>query len=357
MNLALDMTEEGWKKWLGSRPAFVGKQILHWLFNKQVIDPSKFANISKEVREDLQKDFCWQPLTIDSVVNSDDGSSKVLLKTRDDHLIEMVVMPYEKRRTLCVSSQVGCRMGCTFCQTGKMGFKRNLSAGEILAQLLLANEFLGDNHVTNVVFMGMGEPLDNFDNVVQACRVMLDERYFNLSKNRVTISTSGLVPQIIKLGEVLPVRLAISLHSVDEKKRSDMMPVNRRYPLKDLKAALIDYPASPRYGITFEYVMIDGVNDSIADAKKLVSFLHGLKAKVNLIPMTPFPNHAMMASSESNMDKFQEYLTDRSIPAPIRRSRGADVSGGCGQLAAKREDQLHMDPRKVSKERRGDTTH
>lgn len=243
-------------------------------------------------------------------------------------------------------------MGCTFCQTGKMGLKRNLTAGEILAQLLIANQALVGDRVTNVVFMGMGEPLDNYDAVVKACATMIHPEGFNLSKSRVTISTSGLVPEIKRLGQDLPVRLAISLHNPDNEKRSRLMPVNRTYSLEELKQVLLEYPASPRHGITFEYVMIEGVNDSLGDAKKLVHFLHGIKAKVNLIPVNPFPGVPITASSEERIREFQTYLTKRSIPAPVRYSKGTDISSGCGQLAAKREGELNMDPRKLHKQRR-----
>jgi 23S rRNA (adenine2503-C2)-methyltransferase len=262
----------------------------------------------------------------------------------------MVLMPYENRSTLCISSQVGCKMGCTFCQTGRMGLKRNLSSGEILSQLILAGQ--RGAAITNVVFMGMGEPLDNYDPVVKACKAMIDPQALALASQRVTISTSGLVPEIRKLAKDLPVRLAISLHTADNDKRSAMMPINRTYDLQTLKEALLDYPAPKRYGITFEYVMIKGENDSLKDAKKLVHFLHGMKAKVNLIPINHFPGVEMEPSDAARIKEFQTYLTDRSIAAPVRYSRGQDISGGCGQLAAKRENELHMDPRDLSRQRR-----
>ncbi len=344
---ALDLTEASWKEWLTqvSAPAFAAKQILDWIFRHNVTDPSLFSNLSLSVREALQRDFRWDLFTIDSALSSIDGSEKLLLRTADGLFTEAVIMPSENRMTLCVSSQVGCRMGCTFCQTGKIGFKRHLSRGEILAQIVLANQRLGERKVSNVVFMGMGEPLDNYEEVVAACRIMIDARYFGLSRHRVTVSTSGLIPEIQRLGQDLPVRLAISLHSADDVRRSAMMPVNRKYPLIDLKKALLEYPAPSRYGITFEYVMIKGENDSVKDAKRLVSFLHGIKAKVNLIPMNHFPGSQMSSADSEQIRAFQTYLSDRSIPAPVRYSRGQDVSAACGQLAAKREEELEMDPR------------
>ncbi len=357
---ALDFSLADWQQYFKAKnmPAFNGKQIYQWIFQKGNIDPSTFSNISLAAREALQKEFDWSLPKIDSLLTSIDGSEKFLIKTKDHLLIEMVIMQYDHRATLCISCQVGCRMGCTFCQTGKMGFKRNLSAGEILAQLIIANKRLedkgSDQRISNIVYMGMGEPLDNFESVVHACRVMIDPEGAGLSSQRVTVSTSGLVPEIRKLGQVLPVRLAISLHAADDAKRSSMMPVNRTYSLADLKAALLDYPASPRHGITFEYVMIQGVNDTPQDAKNLVRFVHGLKAKVNLIPVNHFPGQPLKASDAESLKRFQTYLSDRSIPAPIRYSRGQDVSGGCGQLAAKREDEIALDPRDLSRRRRMD---
>lgn len=352
---ALDLSLKEWKQWcnLSQLPPFTASQIYHWIYQKYMLDPSQFSNLSTKARTLLQTSFTWDLPAIDSHLTSLDTSEKFLLKTGDGLLFEMVLMPYENRSTLCISSQVGCRMGCTFCQTGRIGFKRNLSSGEILSQILLAAQ--RGAQVTNIVFMGMGEPLDNYTEVVKACSIMIDPQALSLSSSRVTISTSGLVPEIRKLGQELPVRLAISLHTADEGKRSTLMPINRTYPLSVLKEALLSYPAPKRYGITFEYVMIQGENDSLADAKKLVHFLHGMKAKVNLIPINHFPGVAMEPSDAARIRAFQSYLTERSIAAPVRYSRGQDISGGCGQLAAKREGEIHLDPRQVSRLRRQQT--
>ncbi|MCB1135920.1 MAG: 23S rRNA (adenine(2503)-C(2))-methyltransferase RlmN [Chlamydiia bacterium] len=355
---ALDLEEADWVQWLKSlgKPSFVAKQIRRWLFSQGVADPAAFSNLAKELRALLAESFRWGLADVDTRLDSSDDSEKFLLLTHDGLFTEMVLMPSPNRVTLCVSSQVGCRMGCTFCQTGKLGLQRNLSRGEILAQLVLANQRLAergeDRRVTNIVFMGMGEPLDNFDELVAACRTMIDPEAFGLSKHRVTVSTSGLVPEIRRLGEELPVRLAISLHSPDDERRSRLMPVNRTYPLAELKQALLEYPSPKRYGITFEYVMIKGENDSLWHAKKLVTFLHGLKAKVNLIPMNHFPGNPMAAAEAEQIRSFQEYLAQRSIPAPVRYSRGQDVSGACGQLAAKRQNELDVDPRVLRRQRK-----
>ena len=355
---ALNMSESAWKEWCvaSGTKAFLGTQIIEWMTRKNCMDPMQFSNVSQALRVKLNEDFDWNLPVIDTVLESGDASQKILLKTHDNLFTECVLMPSENRVTLCVSSQVGCRMACTFCQTGKMGLTRDLSRGEILAQIIIANRRLlekgDDRRVTNIVFMGMGEPLDNFDEVVAACSVMLDERFFGLSKHRVTVSTSGLVPAIEELGKLVPVSLAISLHSADEVQRSSMMPINRKHSLAELKEVLLRYPVQTRHGITFEYVMINGVNDSIPHAKKLVKFLHGLKAKVNLIPMNPHPGTDMVATDPERMREFQKYLTDRSIPAPVRYSRGQDVSAACGQLASKRREELNHAPRTVALARR-----
>jgi 23S rRNA (adenine2503-C2)-methyltransferase len=355
--LAFDYTLADWEMWFIEKgfPKFNGKQVYQWIFNHQQLDPSKFTNLSQNIRKELKEAFCWDVFEINSRLASLDGSEKLLLKTFDGLFIEMVIMPYDDRVTLCLSSQVGCKMGCNFCQTGKMGLKRNLSSGEILLQILLANQLLRNKNeklISNIVFMGMGEPLDNFDEVVKACKIMIDKSALGLSKAKVTVSTSGLVPEIYRLAREVPVRLAISLHSADNIIRTNMMPINKKYPLEKLKKALLEYPAPARHGITLEYVMIEGVNDSILDAKKLVKFIHGMKAKVNLIPVNHFPGLEMKASVQASIDAFQKHLSDRSIPAPVRYSRAQDVSGGCGQLAAKKEHELDKDPRVLFKERR-----
>jgi 23S rRNA (adenine2503-C2)-methyltransferase len=359
---SLDLSEQEWKEWAiaNSLPAFLGKQVFRWLYQKEVNDPLKFSDIAAAARIKLAGAFVWNGpdfLTVSEKVRSGDSSQKILFRTRDGYYAECVLMPSENRVTVCVSSQVGCRMACTFCQTGKMGFTRHLSKGEILAQILLCQKILRDENaprtkVTNVVFMGMGEPLDNFDEVVSACQTMVSENGFGMSKHKVTVSTCGLIPEIKKLGEAVPVSLAISLHAADEALRSSMMPINRKYSLADLKEALLEYPVQTRHGITFEYVMIDGVNDSIAHAKKLVKFVHGLKAKVNLIPMNPHPGSPMKNSAIQKIEVFQKYLSDRSIPAPVRYSRGQDVSAACGQLATKKKNEFDEAPRKVALARR-----
>ncbi len=349
-----DISEKRLSEWFvqANGKAFWARQTLRWLFEKRVLDTKQYTDIPPIFREKLSQEFSFELPKIDSLLASSDGSEKILLKSIDEKYFECVLMPSPDRVTICVSSQVGCRMACTFCQTGRLGLSRNLTKGEILAQLLWCYKQLekrgDDRRITNVVFMGMGEPLDNLDNVIEATRVMLAPHYFGMSKHRVTVSTCGLVPEIRRMAKEFPLRLAISLHSADPPRRTQLMPVNRQHSLEELKKALLDYPAG-RDGITFEYIMLDGVNDTVEYAKKLVKFLHGLKAKVNLIPMNAHPGMEWKPSQEKNMREFQKYLSDRSIPAPIRYSRGDDISGACGQLAAKRENELHLPPKRIAK--------
>lgn len=358
--LALSQTEEDWKSWFkarGKKP-YCARQVMEWCFRHQIRDPLLYANLSSEIREELAREFDWHHSEIESILSSSDGSDKLLLRTPYGGFIESVLMPYENRVALCISSQRGCRMGCSFCQTGKIGFQGNLESGEILDQVLVGAAHARargiENRISNVVFMGMGEPLDNFDEVVKACKILLDPRFFCLSRHRVTVSTCGLVPHLRKLGEELPIALAISLHSADDEVRSQLMPINRKFPLSELKKALLEYPLGPRDHFTFEYMLIDGVNDSLQDVKKLVHFLHGLRAKVNLIPMNNHPGSSMKASSLEKIRAFQQYLMKRSIAAPVRCSRGQDISAACGQLAGKHQDEVHLSPQEISRQRRRD---
>lgn len=359
---ALDQDPAFWRDWakehanLGARP-YLDRQLKAWMFGRKVFEPAAMTDLAAAVRKELESAFRWQPnelLFVTQTLPSQDSSEKMLMRTGDGRYAECVVMPSPSRVTVCVSSQVGCRMACSFCQTGKMGFSRNLSRGEILAQILLAEQRLEarapeDNHgrtrITNVVFMGMGEPLDNLEAVISACEVMIDPQALGLSRHRVTVSTSGLVPEIAALGQRVPVSLAISLHAANDELRTRLMPINKTWNLAALKEALLAYPVQTRHGITFEYVLIAGVNDSITHAKQLVRFVHGLKAKINLIPMNPHPGSAMTAPTAESIRAFQDYLSARSLAAPVRYSRGQDISGACGQLAAKKAEELHLPPR------------
>lgn len=335
-------------------PSFRATQIFEGIYAHQK-SLGEISSLPLSLKEWISTSFDFTLPLIDSSLASQDGSEKFLLRGSDGAFFEMVIMPTEHRRTLCLSSQVGCKMGCTFCQTGKMGFKRNLSSGEMIGQLMLANLRLKERAlmpISHIVFMGMGEPLDNLVELQKAIEIFCHEKAFGLHPSKITVSTSGLVPEIKKLSLFLPVKLAISFHNPFDKERSSFMPINRKYSLACLKEALLEYAKISPYPITFEYVMIEGQNDSMCHAKALVSFVHGLKAKVNLIPMNSHPGSLMQSSKESSIQAFQKYLSERYIPAPIRYSRGQDVSAACGQLAAKRESELLLDPRIVSRLRR-----
>ena len=281
---------------------------------------------------------------------SKDGTRKWLLNVGEKNGIESVFIPEEDRGTLCVSSQVGCALECTFCSTGRQGFNRNLTAGEIIGQLWLANKMLRnqDNYsdlepegriITNVVMMGMGEPLANYKNVVQALEMMLDDQIYGLSRRRVTLSTSGLIPAMDKLKEDCPVALAVSLHAPDDKLRDQIVPINKKYPIKALMAACRRYiNKAPRDFITFEYVMLRGVNDSIEQAKLLIQIVKEVPCKFNLIPFNPFPNSGYLCSDKQTINKFKSVLVEAGIITTIRKTRGDDIDAACGQLAGKVQD-------------------
>lgn len=331
-------------------PTFRADQLAHWIYKAGIHDPEQMSNLNKDLRQDLFLKIDWSLPEIVSRLTSADGSTKLLLKSQKGHLIESVILRYEGRTSLCVSSQVGCKLACDFCQTGKLGFVRHLDRSEILAQLYLANQILQPEglRVTHVVFMGMGEPLDNYENAVAAANVMMDEDGFFLSARHVTLSTSGLAPQIEKLATDTRASLALSLHAARDDLRTELMPINRRYDLERLKAALLSYQKATGRKITIEYILIKDKNCGIREAKDLVRFLHGLKTKVNLIPFNAHPGLPYQRPGDEEIRAFQKHLADRSIPAPVRYSKGLEVSAACGQLAAKHTETLHLKPERRS---------
>jgi 23S rRNA (adenine2503-C2)-methyltransferase len=303
------------------------------------------TNIAKSLRAKLKElgEIRAPALLRDSL--SDDGTRKWLFDVGDANAVETVFIPEAGRGTLCVSSQAGCSLDCAFCATGKQGFNRNLTTGEIIGQLWLANRLLGavagdsggDGNgrvISNVVLMGMGEPLANFDNVVAALRMMLDDHAYGLSRRRVTVSTVGIVPAIDRLREECPVALAVSLHAPDDALRDRLMPINRKYPLRDLMAACQRYlDRAPRDFVTFEYVMLDGINDSDAHARALIALVRDVPCKFNLIPFNPFPHSGFTRSPAGRVRRFAELLLDSGIIVTTRKTRGDDVAAACGQLA------------------------
>jgi 23S rRNA (adenine2503-C2)-methyltransferase len=311
-------------------------QILSWIYAKHVFSFEEMSNISKAERLRLSTVFRISRLKIIRTEASKDGTRKFLFELEDGHTVESVLIPDEERQTLCISSQVGCRQACRFCLTGSGGFARDLKVHEISDQVLEVRRILkeaGARNITNIVFMGMGEPLANFDEVVRALKVITGEKGLAFSPRRVTVSTSGLAPKIDRLAAAgIMVNLAVSLNAATDEVRSRIMPVNRRYPIRELLGACRRFPLQPGRRITFEYVLLKNVNDSAEDARRLARLLKDMRGKVNLIPFNPFPGSEFSRPSDAAILRFQKILLDRKFITPIRESRGRDISAACGQL-------------------------
>jgi 23S rRNA (adenine2503-C2)-methyltransferase len=336
----------------GEKP-FRARQVLRWVHQRLVDDVAAMTDLAKPLREALRADATIAgPLVIRDTVAAD-GTRKWLLDAGNGNAVESVYIPEDDRGTLCISSQAGCALDCAFCSTGKQGFNRNLSVAEIIGQLWHANRTLvadgvrapwieqGRAPITNVVMMGMGEPLANFDNVVPALRLMLDDNAYGLSRRRVTLSTSGLVPLIDRLREECPVALAVSLHAANDALRDRLVPINRKHPLADLMAACLRYlPAAPRDFITFEYVMLAEVNDSRSHADELAALVRDVPCKLNLIPFNPFPGTEFRVSPRARIVDFQRRLQDAGLVVTVRKTRGDDIAAACGQLAGQVKDRI-----------------
>jgi 23S rRNA (adenine2503-C2)-methyltransferase len=332
---------------LGEKP-FRARQLLTWLYKRRVGDFAEMTDLGKTLRARLAEVAEVRAPEIVTEHASADGTRKWLLRAgrsdNRDQAIEAVFIPEPGRGTLCISSQVGCALDCSFCSTGAQGFNRNLTTAEIVGQVWLANQRLGtgpagERAVTNVVLMGMGEPLANYRAVLPALKIFLDDRCFDLSRRRVTLSTSGLVPQIYRLAEDTNVALAVSLHAPNDALRDQLVPINRRHPIKELLEACWHYlDAQNGRSITFEYVMLDGVNDQPAHARELVKLLRGHDAKVNLIPFNPFPGTSYQRSEREAISAFRDYLNTNGVTATVRRTRGDDIDAACGQLAGRVHD-------------------
>ena len=334
---------------VGENPARArmrSKQVLRWLHRELVDDFDAMSNLAKSTRAQLLRVASVNMPAVIRDVTAVDGTRKWLLDVGNGNAVDAVFIPEDDRGTLCVSSQAGCALDCAFCATGKQGFNRNLSAAEIIGQLRHANRALradgfnapwmrqGHHPVTNVVMMGMGEPLANLDNVVTALNLMLDDNAYGLSRRRVTLSTSGLVPALDRLRDACPVALAVSLHAPNDPLRDQLVPINRKYPLSELLAACNRYlERAPRDFVTFEYVMLDGVNDQPEHARQLVDLGRGVNCKINLIPFNPFPGSPFRRSPRARIVAFQKTLTGAGYIATIRRTRGGDIDAACGQLA------------------------
>jgi 23S rRNA (adenine2503-C2)-methyltransferase len=322
----------------GEKP-FRASQLLQWIHQRGVSDFGGMTNLSKALRTRLEESCEIRPPEIVHEQISADGTCKWVLQTDDQNRVETVFIPEEGRGTLCVSSQVGCALECSFCSTARQGFNRNLSTAEIIGQLWVAQRELGIGAVTNVVLMGMGEPLLNFNNVVAAIDLMLDDHAYGLSKRRVTLSTSGIVPALDKLAEVSEVSLAVSLHAPTDELRDELVPINRKYPIRELMDACKRYVGRDhRRKVTIEYVMLDGINDSPAHARQLIRVLSHVPSKVNLIPFNPFPGTDYRCSSRETIQRFSEILQAGGLITTTRKTRGNDIDAACGQLVGKVND-------------------
>jgi 23S rRNA (adenine2503-C2)-methyltransferase len=346
----LDFDAEGLTAWFaeqGEKP-FRARQVLRWMHQRGEGDFSAMTDIAKSLREKLQTTADVSPPPTISDKLSDDGTRKFLFDVGNRNAVETVFIPEDDRGTLCISSQAGCALECAFCSTGRQGFNRNLTTAEIIGQLWQANRALGrdpangssgERIISNVVLMGMGEPLANFDSLVPALRLMLDDNAYGLSRRRVTVSTSGIVPAMDRLAEACPVALAVSLHAPTDGLRDKLVPINRKYPLAELMAACQRYLVyAPRDFITFEYVMLDGVNDSDADARALLHLVRDVPCKFNLIPFNPFPASGFHRSPAERVRRFASILIEGGIVTTTRKTRGDDIDAACGQLAGKVQD-------------------
>jgi 23S rRNA (adenine2503-C2)-methyltransferase len=343
----------------GEKP-FRARQVLRWIHHRLADRVDAMTDLARATRGALARDAEIRAPAVRRDSTAADGTRKWLLDVGGGNAIETVYIPEPDRGTLCISSQAGCALDCAFCSTGKQGFNRNLSVAEIIGQLWHADRTLlaagvsapwvehGRHPITNVVLMGMGEPLANFDNVVGALRLMLDDNAYGLSRRRVTLSTSGLVPALDRLREECPVALAVSLHAPNDALRDALVPINRKYPLRELLAACQRYiERAPRDFVTFEYVLLDGVNDAPEQARELVALVREVPCKFNLIPFNPFPNTEFATSPRARQLAFQQVLQEAGLVATVRTTRGADIDAACGQLAGQVQDKTRRSTHRI----------
>jgi 23S rRNA (adenine2503-C2)-methyltransferase len=329
---------------LGEKP-FRAKQLWHWIYHRGATDFAAMTTLSKDFRQRLAETCVVRRPEVAVAQVSRDGTRKWLLRLADGQEVETVYIPEEDRGTLCVSSQVGCTLTCKFCHTGTQRLVRNLAPAEIVGQIMVARDDLGEwpapaegRKITNIVLMGMGEPLYNYDNVATAMRIAMDQEGLSVSKRKITLSTSGVVPEMERCGRELDVNLAVSLHATTDEVRDHIMPINKKYPLKMLLDACRSYPGTHNARrITFEYVMLKGVNDSEDDARRLIRLLKGIPAKVNLIPFNPWPGSFFECSDAATITRFADLLSAAHISAPVRATRGDDILAACGQLKSTSE--------------------
>lgn len=335
------------------QPAFRGRQILAWIYRPRITDFAEMSDLAKEFRAILAKTACMSRFEEAIIERSRDGAVKFAFRLHDGQIIESVMIPEEDRNTLCVSSQVGCAMGCTFCLTGTMGFRRNLSTAEIINQVCAVRDWCleqGQPTPTNIVFMGMGEPLANFDNLLDAISILTEQRGLDFSNRRITVSTCGLVPQMQELGDRTDVNLAVSLHAANDAVRTSMMPINKRYPIAELIEACRTYRQKRRKRIMFEYTLLEGINDSDEDAVQLANLLRPVPCKINLLAVNSSGDNGFRSPSSERVLRFQKILRDSDYTVFIRTSRGEDISAACGQLAGQGWDEGKVEGKKLEED-------
>ncbi len=339
-----NLTQEGLINYVESlgQPAFRGRQIMGWLYRTEVTEFSQMTDLAKAFRKLLEENAYISRFSDPIIEKADDGCVKFGFRLSDGYVIESVLIPEPDRNTLCISSQVGCAMGCAFCLTGTMGFIRNLTVAEIVNQICGVRDYLltqpresliGPDHITNVVYMGMGEPLNNLENVLASLSIIMEQKGLDISSRKITVSTCGIVPKIREFGERSAVNLAISLHAINDTVRSELMPVNRRYSLDDLLDACRNFPMPKRKRIMFEYTLLKGINDSNEDAHELARKLRDIPCKINLLPYNESPELPFASPNRERLLTFQRILIDAHYTVFIRNSRGTDISAACGQLA------------------------
>ena len=339
-----NLTQEGLIKYAETlgQSTFRGKQIMGWLYRPGITEFAQMTDLAKVFRKLLEENAFISSFSEAIIEKAGDGCVKFGFRLDDGHIIESVLIPEPDRNTLCISSQVGCAMGCTFCLTGTMGFIRNLSPSEIVNQVCSVRDYLltqpkesliGPDRITNVVYMGMGEPLNNLDNVLASLSIIMEQKGLDISGRKITVSTCGIVPKIREFGEKSPVNLAISLHAINDTVRSELMPVNNRYPVEELLAACRDFPMPKRKRIMFEYTLLKGINDTDKDAYELGRKLQGIPCKINLLPYNESPALPFKSPTKDRLLRFQKILINAHYTVFIRNSRGNDISAACGQLA------------------------
>jgi 23S rRNA (adenine2503-C2)-methyltransferase len=331
-----DLTLKELESMLGSMDVkpYRARQIYKWVYQMDTADFDLMTNLPKSLRTKLGEMFVFGSLTVSETKASKDGSTKYLLETADGHCVETVFMPDDGKSTLCLSTQVGCKMSCAFCVTGRIGFIRDLTPGEIVGQIMAVKPFMGNDRITNIVFMGMGEPVDNIEHVLKAIEIMEEPLGLKISHRRLTVSTVGLIDGL-RLIDTKKAQLAISLNAASPAVRTRLMPINRVYPLHDIVAYVRSLGDMGRKRVTFEYVMLKGINDSLEDARLLADLLKGVRCKINIIPYNESPYAEFESPGEESVKRFQSYLIDRRFTAIIRDSRARDIGGGCGQLGMK----------------------